>query len=63
MKEKKHSIETQQLYNGFMKGYESTKYVNSDWQMQGGIYRQYSVYEDNDSCTSGTNSSIKSIIL
>lgn len=62
--EKNHpNVDARELYDNLMKGYEPSPYVSSDWQMQGGMYRQYSEYENNDSCPSGTSGSIRSIIL
>lgn len=63
MKKSHSDTSTNELYDNLMKGYEPSSFITTDWQMQGGVYRQYSEYENNDSCPSGTSGSIRSIIL
>lgn len=63
MKKSHSDTNTNELYDNLMKGYEPSSFITTDWQMQGGVYRQYSEYENNDSCPSGTSGSIRSIIL
>lgn len=63
MKKSHSDTSTNELYDNLMKGYEPSPFITTDWQMQGGVYRQYSEYENNDSCPSGTIGSIRSIIL
>ena len=63
MKESQSEVSINEIYDNIMKGYEPSPFISTDWQMQGGVYRQYSEYENNDSCPSGTSGSIRSIIL
>lgn len=55
--------ETNVLFDQLMKGYEPSPFLTSNWPMQDGVYREYSEYENNDSCPSGTSGSVKSIAL
>ena len=63
MKESQSEVSINVIYDNIMKGYEPSPFISADWQMQGGVYRQYSEYENNDSCPSVTIGSIRSIIL
>jgi len=54
---------TVELYNKLMNGFEPSPYVSTEWEMQDGIYRQYSAYENNTFSSSGTNSSIIAVSL
>lgn len=63
MKENQSELSLSKIYDNMMKDYEPSPFISTDWQMQGGVYRQYSEYENNDSCPSGTSGSIRSIIL
>ena len=45
-------------YEKIMDGYEPSQYVNKEWPMKDGMYQQYSAFEDDVQCTSGTQSSI-----
>lgn len=48
-------------YDGMMKGYEPSKYVNQDWPMKDGMYLQYSAFENDVQCTTGTHASIMAL--
>ena len=45
-------------YDQLMKDYKPSKYVNQDWPMKDGMYQQYSAFEDDVQCSSGTYKSI-----
>lgn len=61
MEENQSKGRTNELYDNLMKGFEPSPFTSTDWQMQSGVYRQYSEYKNNDSCPSGTSGSIRSI--
>lgn len=52
-----------EMYSNLMRGYEPSPSVNNGWQMEGGVYRQYSAFENNESCPSGTDGSLRAITL
>ncbi len=41
-----------------MKDYKPSQYVNQNWPMKDGMYQQYSAFEDDVQCVSGTSKSI-----
>ncbi len=45
-------------YDRLMKDYKPSQYVNQNWPMKDGMYQQYSAFEDDVQCASGTNKSI-----
>ena len=61
MEENQSKGRTNELYDNLMKGFEPSPFISTDWQMQSGVYRQYSEYDNNDSCPSGTSGSIRPI--
>lgn len=63
MKKSPATENTNELYEKLMRGFVPSPFISSDWQMQGGLYHQYSAYENNDSCPSGTSSTIRLIAL
>ncbi len=44
-------------YDQLMKGYKPSQYVNQSWPMKDGMYQQYSAFEDDVQCASGTHKS------
>lgn len=45
-------------YDQLMKDYKPSQYINQDWPMKDGMYQQYSAFEDDVQCASGTHTSI-----
>ena len=41
-----------------MKDYQPSEFVNKEWPMKDGMYQQYSAFENDVQCTSGTHTSI-----
>lgn len=50
-------------YDRLMRDYQSSDFIRRDWQMKNGVYEQYSAYDNNDSCPSGTNDTIKALFI
>ena len=46
------------MYAEMMSDYEGSPMVNRDWPMKDGMYQQYSAFETDVNCTSGTHKSI-----
>lgn len=42
-------------YDSIMKGYTPHNFVESNWPMENGVYKQYSAYEKPDNIVSGTS--------
>lgn len=42
-------------YDSIMKGYTPLNFVESNWPMENGVYKQYSAYEKPDNIVSGTS--------
>lgn len=61
MDSKDNSQNNQDAYEKMMKDYTPSQYVNTEWEMQNGIYKQYSLYDDNCVSVSGTVNSIKAL--
>ena len=55
------SQKNQEAYEKTMKNYSPSPYVNTEWEMQNGIYKQYSVYDENCVSVTGTINSIKAL--
>ncbi len=51
----------EQMYEQLMNGFTPDKSVETVWPMKDGMYLQYSAYETNDICLSGTSDSIRSL--
>lgn len=47
-----------ELYADMMSGYEDSPLMNREWPMKDGMYQQYSAFETDVKCSSGTNQSI-----
>lgn len=45
-------------YSEFMTGYQPSDYVTKEWPMKDGMYQQYSAFENDVQCASGTHTSI-----
>ena len=45
-------------FDELMKGYQPSEYVNTEWPMKDGMYQQYSAFENDVQCASGTHTSI-----
>lgn len=58
---KDNSRNNKEAYKRIMKGFCPSQYVNPEWEMQNGIYKQYSLYDDNCVSVSGTINSIKAL--
>lgn len=52
---------TQESYEKLMKNYTPSPYINTEWEMQNGFYKQYSVYDENCVSVTGTINSIKAL--
>lgn len=52
---------TQEAYEKLMKDYTPSPYINTEWEMQNGFYKQYSVYDENCVSVTGTINSIKAL--
>ena len=52
------SNDLQQTYSDLMKGYQPSDYVNKEWPMKDGMYQQYSAFDSDIQCSSGTHTSI-----
>ncbi len=61
MDSKDNSQNNQEAYEKMMKDYTPSQYVNTEWEMQNGFYKQYSLYDDNCVSVSGTVNSIKAL--
>lgn len=61
MDSKDNSQNNQKAYEKMMKDYTPSQYVNTEWEMQNGFYKQYSLYDDNCVSVSGTANSIKAL--
>ena len=61
MDSKDKSQNNQEAYEKMMKDYSPSPYVNTEWEMQNGIYKQYSVYDENSVSVTGTANSIKAL--
>lgn len=61
MDAKDKSQSNQEAYEKMMKDYSPSPYVNTEWKMQNGIYKQYSVYDENCVSVTGTVNSIKAL--
>lgn len=48
----------QRAFSELMKGYHPSEYVSQEWPMKDGMYQQYSAFENDVQCASGTNTSI-----
>lgn len=48
----------EEFYVDMMSGYESTSLMNREWPMKDGMYQQYSAFETDVHCVSGTHQSI-----
>lgn len=46
MDSKDNSQNNQDAYEKMMKDYTPSQYVNTEWEMQNGIYKQYSLYDE-----------------
>lgn len=46
-----------QVFSELMEGYQPSEYVNKEWPMKDGMYQQYSAFENDVQCTSGTHTS------
>lgn len=53
--------EIEQEYFNFMKNYNQQNESNIEWLMKDGMFVQYSAYECNYSCTSGTSQFVKAL--
>lgn len=49
--------ELAQAFSEMMKDYKPSEYVTREWPMKDGMYQQYSAYESDVQCTSGTHTS------
>jgi len=61
MDSKDNSQNNQEAYEKMMKDYTPSQYVNTEWEMHNGFYKQYSLYDDNCVSVSGTVNSIKAL--
>lgn len=61
MDTKGNSKNIQEAYEKLTKEYTPSQYVNTEWEMQNGFYKQYSVYDEDCVCVSGTVNSIKAL--
>lgn len=43
------------------KGYRPNEFIQTEWTMQDGLYKQYSAFEDDEPCVAGNNSSLYSL--
>ncbi len=50
---------TQEAYEKLTKDYTPSQYINTEWEMQNGFYKQYSVFDENCTGVSGTVSATK----
>lgn len=41
------------VFDKILKEYEPSKFVQTEWEMQDGLYVQYSAYENNAPCVVG----------
>lgn len=41
------------VFDKIIKEYEPSKFVQTEWEMQDGLYVQYSAYENNTPCVVG----------
>lgn len=48
-------------YEKLMKDFSPSDCVNTEWEMQNGFYKQYSVYDDTCVSVSGTINSLKAL--
>ena len=46
-----------QTFSELMKDYQPSEYINKEWPMKDGMYQQYSAFENDVQCTSGTHTS------
>lgn len=44
-------------FMSLMKDYQPSEYINKEWPMKDGMYQQYSAFENEVQCTSGTHTS------
>lgn len=51
----------QQDYGKLMHGFNSLQFIKSDWELEDGLYRQYSAYDYSVPCVSGASGSIKAV--
>lgn len=58
MKEKTAYQKIAETYYDFMDTYAPSPYVNTEWPMEHGIYKQYSAFKDDVKSTAGTFDSI-----
>ena len=42
-------------YQSIMNGFEHQTFVPSNWPMENGVYKQYSVFEESNNTVSGTS--------
>ena len=61
MDSRDNSQNNQETYGKMMKDYTPSQYVNTEWEMQNGFYKQYSLYDDNCVSVSGTITTIKAL--
>ena len=61
MDSKDDSQNNKKAYEKIMKGYSPSPYINTEWDMQNGFYKQYSLYDENCVSVSGTINSIKAL--
>lgn len=45
-------------YSELCNGYHPSPYVNTEWPMKDGMFQQYSGFEDDSPCSTGTLNSI-----
>ena len=46
------------LFSELMKDYHPSEFISKEWPMKDGLYQQYSGFENDVECPSGTHSSI-----
>jgi len=61
MDPKKNNQNVKEAYDHIMKDYAPSPYVNTEWEMQNGFYKQYSILDENSVCVTGTVQSIKAL--